>query len=133
MDVRHERTDADSPAVLRALLGLLLVIAVVAVGLVYLTKGLVAVARAGDPPRAPLAHEYGRLPPEPRLQMQPFADIELQRAEERRLLTSYGWVDEKTGVVHIPIDEAKALLLKRGLPVAGGPSPSPPPVEGSQP
>lgn len=133
MRVVHEKTDADTPAVLRVLLGLLLVTAVVALGLVYLTKGLVAVERAGDPPRAPLAHEPGRLPPEPRLQMQPFADIELQRAEEQGLLTSYGWVDEKAGVVRIPIDEAKALLLKRGLPVAGGDRPSPPPVAGSQP
>jgi hypothetical protein len=118
--VRHEPTDAEPRAVLRVLLALLLVTAVVAAGLVYLTKGLVSLERGEDPPRAPLAQQPGRVPPEPRLQTQPFADIEQQRAEERRLLTSYGWVDQRAGVVRIPIERAKELLLERGLPVAEG-------------
>jgi hypothetical protein len=32
-------------------------------------------------------------------------------------LNSYGWVDEKAGVAHIPIERAMDLLVKRGLPV----------------
>jgi len=124
-DIRHEPTDADSRAVLRVLLGLLLVTAVVAGALVYLTKGLVSLERAGDPPHPPLAQEPGRVPAEPRLQTQPFADIDQQHAEERQLLTSYGWVDEQGGVVRIPIERAKELLLERGLPVAEGSAPSP--------
>ena len=32
-------------------------------------------------------------------------------------LYSYGWVDEKAGTVHIPIDRAMELLVERGLPV----------------
>jgi hypothetical protein len=127
-DVRHEPTDAETPAVLRVLLGLLVVTAVVAGGLVYLTKGLVSFERTGDPPQAPLAQDAGRVPPEPRLQTQPFADIEHQRAEERRVLSSYGWVDERAGVVHIPIERAKELLLQRGLVVAGGAAASPGPA-----
>lgn len=39
------------------------------------------------------------------------------RAEEDHLLTSYGWVDQNAGVVRLPIDRAKELLLERGLPV----------------
>ncbi len=31
-------------------------------------------------------------------------------------LHSYGWVDQKAGVVRIPIDRAMLLLLQRGLP-----------------
>ncbi len=31
-------------------------------------------------------------------------------------LHSYGWVDQKAGVVRIPIDRAMTLLLQRGLP-----------------
>jgi hypothetical protein len=124
-EVRVERTDAEAPAVVRVLLGLLLVTALVAAGLVYLTKGLVSLERAGDPPRAPLGQEPGRVPPEPRLQTEPFADIHRQRDEERRLLSSYGWVDERTGVVRIPIERAKELLVEKGLPVAEGASPSP--------
>ncbi len=32
-------------------------------------------------------------------------------------LNSYGWVDEKAGVAHIPIDQAMQLIVQRGLPV----------------
>lgn len=123
LHVRHEQTDAEPRAVFRALLLLLVFTALVAAGLVYLTLEMVAVGEAADPPRAPLAQAPGRLPAEPRLQTQPFVDVERLRAEERELLTSYGWVDEKAGVVRIPIEQAKELLLRRGLPVAS-PAPS---------
>jgi hypothetical protein len=36
---------------------------------------------------------------------------------EEDQLNSYGWVDEKAGVAHIPIDRAMDLLVQRGLPV----------------
>jgi hypothetical protein len=32
-------------------------------------------------------------------------------------LNSYGWVDEKSGVAHIPIERAMELTVERGLPV----------------
>lgn len=32
-------------------------------------------------------------------------------------LNSYGWVDEKAGVAHIPIQSAMDLIVQRGLPV----------------
>ncbi|MGA8066058.1 MAG: hypothetical protein WCA47_01905, partial [Terriglobales bacterium] len=32
-------------------------------------------------------------------------------------LHSYGWVDEKAGVAHIPIERAMELTVQRGLPV----------------
>jgi hypothetical protein len=36
--------------------------------------------------------------------------------EEKRLY-SYGWVDEKAGTMHIPIERAMDLIVQRGLPV----------------
>jgi hypothetical protein len=39
------------------------------------------------------------------------------RASERSILGGYGWVDQKNGLVRIPIDQAMDLLAKRGLPV----------------
>jgi hypothetical protein len=113
-----EKTDAAAGAVLKAVVYLLIVTSLVAAGLVYLTKGLVKMEVKGDPAPAPLAEPAGRVPPEPRLQTLPFADIESQRAEEHDVLTSYGWADEKAGTVRIPIDEAMRLIAKRGLPVA---------------
>ena len=31
-------------------------------------------------------------------------------------LNSYGWVDQKAGVAHIPIERAMELIAQRGLP-----------------
>lgn len=123
-----EKTDAETGAVFKATVYLVLATTLVAVGLVYLTRGLVALEVKDDPPPAPLAEPAGRLPPEPRLQAHPFADIEAQREDEDHVLTSYGWADEKAGSVRIPIEEAMRILAERGLPVALGapatPSPS---------
>jgi hypothetical protein len=85
---------------------------------------------------SPLATERERIAPEPRLQLapsrieqvegkegpdlqddHPLVEMSRIRREESEKLNSYGWVDEKNGVVRIPIDEAKKLLLKRGLPI----------------
>ena len=38
------------------------------------------------------------------------------RATEDAILTTYGWVDRKGGIVRIPIDRAIDLLAQRGLP-----------------
>jgi len=37
--------------------------------------------------------------------------------DQEKELNSYGWVDEKAGVAHIPIDRAMDLIAQRGLPV----------------
>jgi hypothetical protein len=41
----------------------------------------------------------------------------------------YGWVDQRAGVGHVPIERAKELLLQRGLP--SRPNPSPDAAEGT--
>lgn len=59
-----------------------------------------------DPPREP---------PLPNLQRQPFKDIYELRQKERETLSSYGWVDQASGTVRIPIDEALRLMEQKGL------------------
>jgi hypothetical protein len=62
----------------------------------------------------PLAqHEPDRLPPEPRLQRAPQADLAQVRRQERERLTTYAWVDRQAGVVRIPIDRAMELYAQR--------------------
>jgi hypothetical protein len=39
------------------------------------------------------------------------------RAQEDRLLSTYGWTDKKAGVVRIPIDRAMQLQMERGFPI----------------
>jgi hypothetical protein len=46
------------------------------------------------------------LPPPPRLQADPAADLAELHAREDNLLNQYGWVDRNKGIVHIPIDQA---------------------------
>ena len=59
-----------------------------------------------------------QLPPTgPRLQANPERDLQDLQAADQAILTTYGWVDQETGKVRIPIDQAMDLLLKQGLPV----------------
>ena len=58
-----------------------------------------------------------RLPPEPRIQANPAADLKTLRDEEDAVLTTYGWVDRQGGVVRVPIDVAMQQVLEQGLPV----------------
>ena len=65
----------------------------------------------------PLAvQQENRLPPEPRLQVNPREDLRELRAAEDQILTTYGWVDKNAGTVRIPIEQAMKLTLERGLP-----------------
>jgi hypothetical protein len=56
------------------------------------------------------------LPPQPRLQVDPAADLARFRAEEEKRLDTYYWVDKKSGIVHIPIDQAMKQLAAKGIP-----------------
>jgi hypothetical protein len=56
------------------------------------------------------------LPPTPRLQIAPTADLAEYRQQERQRLNSYGWVDKSSGKVHIPIDKAIERIVSTGLP-----------------
>jgi hypothetical protein len=68
-----------------------------------------------EAPVSPLAQ--AQMPPAPLLEVSPGqARIDL-RAKEQEVINSYRWIDEKGGVVGIPVEEAIKLLAQRGLPV----------------
>jgi hypothetical protein len=48
--------------------------------------------------------------PAPRLQPAPQNERAAYFAEKARHLESYGWVDRKAGIAHIPLDEAMRLM-----------------------
>jgi hypothetical protein len=56
------------------------------------------------------------LPPTPRLQSEPAADLEQMRQAQQEILNSYGWADKATGKVRVPIDRAMDMLMERKLP-----------------
>jgi len=80
----------------------------------------------GAPPAPPQAtgNETG-LRREPLLLVNAPKDLAGMRAEENKLLTTYGWTDQEAGRVRIPIDRAMALLLERGLPAPAPPAKEP--------
>ena len=51
------------------------------------------------------------------IQSNPPAELAVVRSEAQATLSEYGWVDKDAGVVHLPIEAAKSLALKRGFPV----------------
>jgi hypothetical protein len=65
----------------------------------------------------PMMIQRPQQPPEPRLQTTPVPNRKLIVEQETKLLTTYGWVDSKSGVARIPVDQAMKLLAERGLPV----------------
>lgn len=79
-----------------------------------------------DPRPSPIAEaSEPRLPPGPRLQESPEAELEAFRARENAQLSSYGWVDREAGIVRIPISRAMDVLASRS---AGAMSRTPDPV-----
>jgi hypothetical protein len=58
------------------------------------------------------------IPPEPRVLEHPWEQLPVLHETEDRVLNSYGWMDQKTGVVRIPVDRAIDILAERGLPSA---------------
>lgn len=54
--------------------------------------------------------------PQPRLENSERSELNDFRLKEEDTLDSYGWVDQKTGVVRIPIERAMQLIVQQGLP-----------------
>jgi hypothetical protein len=56
--------------------------------------------------------------PMPRLETNERAQLNDERLKEEQILNTYGWMDQKAGVAHIPIDRAMDLIVQQGLPTA---------------
>ena len=113
--VGHETQDADIRPIVYTGIGLALT--AVAVGFFvygifkYLGGHAIATIQSN-----PMSVEDQQIPPVPRLEEHPAIELQQLHASEDRMLSTYGWVDQKTGVVHIPIDRAMDLQLQRGFP-----------------
>jgi hypothetical protein len=67
-----------------------------------------------DDTRAVLPRNISQFP-QPRLETNERLEIRDFRLKEEQALNSYGWVDERSGVAHIPIERAMDLIAERGL------------------
>ena len=55
-------------------------------------------------------------PPEPRIEVAPYMQLQELRAKEDHILNSYAWVDKDGGKVRVPISQAIDMLAAKGLP-----------------
>jgi hypothetical protein len=122
----YEKSDlpVKTIAVALALVGVLIVLGLaVSVGVFDLLSERGA---PGTPPAPPQAtRNETDLQREPLLLVDAPKDLAGMRAEENKILTTYGWTDQEAGRVRIPIDRAIALLLERGLPAPAPPAKEP--------
>jgi hypothetical protein len=54
----------------------------------------------------------GPVPPAPRLQRDPTADLAAERRRENALLDGYAWVDRDAGIARIPVNRAMDILAQ---------------------
>jgi hypothetical protein len=101
----YERTDIGLRPV--ALLALGLVILLIALpGALLIAFPAARLDRPVPPPPAA---------PEPRLQVDPAADLAELRRRETARLDSYDWVDRERGIVSVPIEEAMRRVAEHGI------------------
>ena len=122
-DVSFEPQDVKSSPILKFLvfLGIVVVLSYFMVLGVYkgLTKYWTSTYTQAPPSREGMP---ATMPPEPRLQGMPGHLTDPQQDWREMLKTDteannqFGWVDEKTGVVRIPVKDAMDLIVEKGLP-----------------
>jgi hypothetical protein len=134
-ETRHEESDVNVRALVWALV-VFIVFAIVTHLLLYAqfhflarhfrneaSAPLTSMARPSDMsvPAAPRLQPFPNKEPNgqvlPPTTNTPETDMEQLRAAEERELNNAGWVDRQKGIVHLPIETAKQLVIERGLPV----------------
>lgn len=111
--VRFEETDFSARAVrwfVVGLIGLLAFTGIICGGLLWVFFWITPEAANGVPSLPEARAEA------PLLQTEPNADLQRMKTRSTQILNSYGWVDRKSGIVRIPIEEAMRVLVSRGMP-----------------
>ncbi|MDP4199589.1 MAG: hypothetical protein Q8922_13735 [Bacteroidota bacterium] len=121
-EVHHEEGDINVRSVYQALLWLgagMVVVYFIVFGIIKWNESRVKSANEVVTHVAKTKAE--QLPPEPRLQlapghaMHPLAEGAAYRDSVEHLLESFGYINQATGDIHIPIDLAKDMVVKRGF------------------
>ena len=131
-ETEYEREDLGTRGVFSFMIGLAIVGIVIYFIIVGMYRFLDKYERSqmtSASPLVPLKGEMSRVVTQPEVDKEfkdngaPMLEIN-ERGQFRDFLinqesqlNSYGWVDEKAGVAHIPIDRAMELTVQRGFPV----------------
>jgi hypothetical protein len=122
----HETTDANLGGVERLIVGMAVFLALVFLLMWFLYTQFRSREASRDVQPSPVTARQGdRLPPMPRLQVNPYDDLRAFRQAEQAELETFKWIDKQAGIAQIPVERAIEILGERGLPV-----PPPPPAAG---
>jgi len=92
----------------------------------YHSRRLNAIPEVNGPQVVNTPSGEGHLPeerfPKPALQTDDVREMNQLRSDNNAQLNSYGYVDQKSGTVHIPIDQAIDTVAKQGLPTRTAPA-----------
>jgi hypothetical protein len=112
----HELADVHFGRIMIIGLGLL---GVMVLGLVYseFVEALFSetTAQPGAPAEVFVDVTNENLPPLPRVEPDPHANLIALRRTEDSVLTTYAWVSKDSGLVSIPIERAMELVLEKGI------------------
>jgi hypothetical protein len=151
--LNHETTDISLDGIGKLTIGFVLVLVVVSAVMYGTYRMLDSRARAADTSisrinadrrpadviRAPLIDQanrldrQGRQPAGPALLTNEQAWLRENRARVIAVQTTYGWVNKETGVVRLPIERAKLLIIERGMPATTPPAEAAPPPDAAAP
>jgi len=118
----YEKRDVNVPALLKFGFWMALLLFVTFLGMRWTFNYFNRTQTLGAP-ASPFARER-ELPPNPRLQVTPHLDLQMYCQGQEEEVNTYAWVDQRLGVVRIPVDRAMDLVLQRGLPVRAGAAPA---------
>ena len=117
----YDKNDLDFSTIVKSFVVLF---ALIAAAVIVVCVQLAGFRRAGkrlEPAPSVFANDNrNRLPPLPRLQIDPPSELAALRAHEDDILTHYAWIDRDAGVVRLPIKRAIALIAQEGRPARGG-------------
>lgn len=112
-DTDFERSDMNVRVIAIAALGVLL----------YVCLAPFILTRIYHPALQDVDRALDIKPPAPMLQLNPAADLQKFRTQEKMQLDSYGWIDRAHSIARIPIAQAMQDVAARGIPDFAKPSP----------
>jgi len=122
-DRRHEGSDVNYRALVMIAFSMLALAFTIHVCLWYQTLLYRATPQKSPAAVSPLALGP-QVPPPPRVQYDPPAELARYRSAQNTLLSQYQWVDRKHGIVRIPIERAMDLYLREHGANPNGPAPA---------
>ena len=108
----YEKSDASPRVLLYFVLFIAAILVAASLSLIWLFKSFQKAENPGSFIAAPFATERP-LPPPPRIQPNPGADMQNYYQSQQNLLNSYGWISRDEGKVHIPIERAMESIVER--------------------